>query len=328
MDLIGTEIPRMGLGCWPIGGPFYAGDQALGYSNVDTVESFRVIDAAWDGGIRLFDTANVYGAGHAEYLLGQALEGRADAMISSKIGMSFDERTKQIGDEETDPSGVMPAIENSLRRLRRDRIDVLFLHLNDLPVKAAEPLFEEMDKARAQGKVRSFGWSTDFPKSVDAMAGIDGFSAVQHVMNVFFDAPSMRKAVERNRLVGFVRSPLAMGILTGKYKADFKVPADDIRAMNSTVRDYFQDGRPGAKYLASLAAVHELLTQGGRTLAQGSLCWLMAKSELHIPIPGARTVAQVEDNIGALEHGALPHNVMEEIEALLAREPEGAPRSR
>ncbi|UUX50383.1 aldo/keto reductase [Nisaea acidiphila] len=328
MRFLDTDIPQLGLGTWPLGGPFYAGEQSLGYANADPGEAIKAIDAAWDGGIRLFDTANAYGAGHAEYLLGRALENRPDAIIATKVGMSFDERTKQIGGDVTDPAQIVASIEDCLRRLRRDRIDMLFLHHNDLPVERAEPIFEIFAKARAAGKVRAFGWSTDFPARVEAMAGRDGFAAVQHVMNVFFDAPSMQATLEKNGLVGFIRSPLAMGVLTGKYLADSSVPADDIRSMNSETRDYFRDGKPGAGYLADLDAVRELLTSGGRTLAQGSLCWLMTKSSGNLPIPGGRTAAQVEENIGALDHGRFSQDVMEEIEAVLKREPEGEPRSR
>lgn len=87
--------PRIGMGCWAIGGPFWFGEIAAGYSGADDVESVRAVDAAWDHGIRVFDTSAVYGAGHSERLLGRALAGRDDAVIISKFGHSIDATTRQ-----------------------------------------------------------------------------------------------------------------------------------------------------------------------------------------------------------------------------------------
>lgn len=328
MKLLGSEIAPLGMGCWPIGGPFYAGDQPLGYAEAEDGESLRTIHAALDSGIRLFDTAAVYGAGNAERLLGIALKDRPDAMVISKIGMGFDEQTKQVLGDETEPASVLPAIERCLRRLQRDCIDVMLLHLNELPVAAARPLFEEMAKAREAGKIRAFGWSTDFPESAEAMAGTEGFLGIEHAMNVFIDVPTVQATVERHDLVAFIRSPLAMGVLTGKFGPDSRMADDDIRSTEAVWRDYFAGGRVMPKYLERLEAVRELLTTGGRSLAQGALGWLLAKSPRNVPLPGARTVAQIQDSAGVLAQGPLPGNVMAEIETLLPRDPEGMPRAR
>lgn len=328
MKLFGREIAPLGMGCWPIGGPFYDGKKPLGFANVEDGESIRTIHAALEGGIQLFDTAAVYGAGHAERLLGEALKNRPDALVITKIGIGFDEATKQIIGEEVEPGEVMPAIDRCLRRLRRDHIDILLLHLNELPVPQAEQLFDAMEGARRVGKVRVFGWSTDFPESARAMAGRDGFIGVEHAMNVFIDVPTMQTTVEKNDLVAFIRSPLAMGVLTGKYDDQSIMPKEDIRSTHDSWRDYFHDARVKPGYLARLDAIRETLQTGGRTLAQGALCWLMAKSARNIPLPGARTAAQMEDNAGAVAHGKLPDDVMAEIETLIEREPEGPARAR
>lgn len=328
MNMLGQEIAPLGMGCWPIGGPFYQGEQPLGYANAEDGEALRAIHAALDGGVRLFDTAAVYGAGHAERLLGEALKNRPDALVISKIGIGFDETTRQVTGAETDPAGFMPAIERCLGRLQRDRIDVLLLHLNELPILQAGPVFRAMDDARRAGKIRAFGWSTDFPDSVAAMAGLEGFLAVEHAMNLFVDVPTMQDTVERNDLVAFIRSPLAMGVLTGKYDRRAVLPTDDVRSTNEAWRDYFHDARVKPIYLEKLDAVRDLLRTGGRSLAQGALCWLMAKSARNIPLPGARTAAQMEDNAGAIAHGKLPDDVMADIETLIEREPEGPARAR
>lgn len=113
-----------------------------------------------------------------------------------------------------------------------------------------------------------------------------------------------------------------MGFLTGKYTSGSQLPADDVRAAgHGWVRD-FRDGRPTPEALARLDAVRELLTTGGRTLAQGALGWILARSPQTVPIPGFKTEAQVRDNLGTLEKGALSAALMAEIDGLLrAREP-------
>jgi aryl-alcohol dehydrogenase-like predicted oxidoreductase len=328
MNLLGNDVAPLGMGCWAIGGRFFDGDQPLGFPDADDDVSARTLHAALDAGIRVFDTAAVYGTGHSERLLGTALKGRNDALIISKLGTAFDEQTRQVLADQTDAADVKVAIDGSLRRLQRDHIDVMLLHLNALPVAVATPIFEEMEKARQAGKVRAYGWSTDFPASTAAMAGMQGFIGIEHAMNVFIDVPSIQSTVEQHDLIAFIRSPLAMGLLTGKFDRSSIVPSDDVRSVNSEKRDYFRDGKASPKHLANLQAVRDLLQTGGRTLAQGALGWLMAKSDRNLPLPGARTVEQVTDNAGAIDFGPLPDDVMRQVETIIRREPEGEPRAR
>ncbi len=319
---------RLGMGCWAIGGPFYAGDDPLGYANADDAQSLAAIEASYEAGIRLFDTADVYGAGHSERLLGKALKGRSDALISTKFGLGFDEASKQVTGERTDAIYVRQALDASRKRLDRDLLDLVFLHLNSLPPHQAAPLFDALETARADGIIKAYGWSTDFPDSAGSMADRAGFVAVQHAINVFFDAPSMIAVVDRHDLLSFNRSPLAMGLLTGKFEAGQAMATDDIRQNSYDWMDYFKDGRVAPDFIAMLDAVRELLTVGGRSLAQGALCWLLAKSPRTIPIPGARTAEQATHNAQALTFGPLPASVMDEIEKVLKRPPEGPPRER
>jgi aryl-alcohol dehydrogenase-like predicted oxidoreductase len=327
----GREIPRLGLGCWAIGGPFYAGATPLGYGETNDGEARAAIGRAFDLGIRFFDTADVYGAGHSEELLGQALAGRADAVIATKLGNRFDPATRQLTGSIADGDlsrETRAAVEASRRRLRRDRIDLVQLHLNTLPVERAVEVFDTLDALRAEGRIGAYGWSTDFPERAAAAAGRDGFVAVQHGMNLFFDAPGMLAVAEANDLVSINRSPLAMGLLTGKFAANQALPLDDVRANSFDWMDYFKDGRVVPDFADRLARIRHLLTADGRTPAQGAIGWLLAKSPRTLPIPGFRNVAQVEENVGALGKGPLPADVMDEIERLIDRAPEGRPRER
>ena len=273
MEFLDQKIAPLGMGCWPIGGAMFSGDQSMGYANADDAESIRTIHAALDAGITLFDTAAAYGAGHAERLLASALKDRPDALIVTKIGIGIDEASKQLTFDHPDPKSVFPAIDGCLARLNRDRIDLLLLHQNEMPVQEAEPIFDEMEKARKAGKIRAFGWSTDFSERAASMAKREAFLAVEHAMNVFFDAPRMQNVVRQQALTALIRSPLAMGLLTGKYGAGTTMPADDIRAANEPWMEYFKGGRANPDYLAKLNAVRDLLSTGGRSLTQGAI-WL------------------------------------------------------
>lgn len=328
MELLGQDISPMGMGCWAIGGQFYAGNVPHGFPNVDDAESKRAIRATLDAGLRVFDTAAVYGAGHSERLLGETLKDQPDAIIISKLGTAIDEEERQVLHDETKPEDVIPAIERSLRRLNRDCVDVMLLHLNALPIATARPIFEQMELARQMGKLRAYGWSTDFPESAKAMMDLEGYIGIEHAMNLFVDVSTVQKTVSNGGLIAFLRSPLAMGLLTGKYDGTTVMPETDVRSVNNEKRDYFRDAKPAEAHLRNLAAIRELLQTDGRTLAQGALCWLLAKSPRNVPVPGARTEKQATENAGAVAHGPLPKTVMSEIEALMDRPPEGPPRAR
>ncbi len=328
MDSIFEGAPRIAMGCWAIGGPFWSGDVSVGYAGTNDADSAGAIHAAWDAGVRVFDTSAVYGAGHSETLLGKTLGNRPDAIIVSKFGHAFDAETKQMTGPKFDPAYVRDSIDQSRKRLQRDKIDVMLLHLNGLSVDEATPAFDTLEELVAAGHIGAFGWSTDFPGSVDAMAGRDGFIAVQHAMNLFIDASSMYATARAHEVVQLIRSPLGMGVLTGKYSDGYRVASGDIRANDAQWQGYFTDGTASPDRARQLDAVRDLITVGGRTLAQGALCWLLAKSPRTVPLPGAKNAEQAKENAGAMDHGPLPDAIIDEIEAVLNRPPEGPPKER
>jgi aryl-alcohol dehydrogenase-like predicted oxidoreductase len=138
-------------------------------------------------------------------------------------------------------------------------------------------------------------------------------TAVQNALYVFFKNPDMLALCDEFDLASVNRGPLAMGILTGKFTSDTTFPDDDIRS------DWnFQEGR-AAERLEQLEAVRDVLNSDGRTLAQGALCWVLALSERTIPIPGFKTVEQVEENAKAMEFGPLSAEQMAQIDEILER---------
>ena len=252
MDIFGRDRAPLGLGCWPIGGEMYDGAQSLGYTGANDADAKRTIEAALANGITIFDTAAAYGAGHSERLLGEVLGNRDDTMVVTKIGISLNEDTRQIAFDPFAPDDVMPAIDGCLRRLKRERIDLVLLHLNELPVEEAGPLFDAMENARRAGKIGGYGWSTDISASTAAMANRAGFVAVEHAMNVFFDAPRMQHTAHSQDLLTLIRSPLAMGLLGGKYDRSTTLPEADVRAARADWMEYYRDGRPNEDYLNTL----------------------------------------------------------------------------
>ncbi|PRY25510.1 aryl-alcohol dehydrogenase-like predicted oxidoreductase [Aliiruegeria haliotis] len=328
MTLDLNSNPRLGLGCWAIGGPFWEGETPLGYGEIEDSTSIRAIHAALDAGVRFFDTASVYGAGHSEVVLGEALAGRDHVVISTKIGPLADERSKQVTGAITSRDEALAEIDRCLHRLGRDHVDMVFLHLNEMSPDDALQIFDALESAREVGKIGNFGWSTDFPDSVRAYSDWRGFTAVQHTMNLWVPASQVLDAVEENGLLSVNRMPLAQGVFAGKYTADTTLQPSDIRTNSLDWMEYFKGGKVVPEVLDMLEAVRELLQTDGRTVAQGALGWIWAKSPNTCPIPGFRTVEQAEQNARALEFGPLPDSVMAEIEALVSRPPEGAPRAR
>jgi aryl-alcohol dehydrogenase-like predicted oxidoreductase len=131
----------------------------------------RAIYAALDRGVNFFDTANVYGAGHSERVLGQALAGRrSQAVIATKFNAVFDETTRQVTGADASPEGIRKACEESLRRLNTDYIDLYQFHDNGFPADQALPVREALEGLVKAGEIRAYGWSTDFPDRAEVFA--------------------------------------------------------------------------------------------------------------------------------------------------------------
>ncbi|MFH1524860.1 MAG: aldo/keto reductase [Chloroflexota bacterium] len=317
----GIEVSPMGLGCWAIGGPFWSGETPLGWGEVDDEESIRAIHAGIDLGITLFDTANVYGAGHSERVLARALDGiRSRVIIATKFNGVFDESTRQITGSDTTPAGIRAACEASLHRLNTDYIDLYQFHDNGYPAEKAAPVRETLEELVREGKIRAYGWSTDFPERAEVFAQGPKCAAIQLQLNVLDDNPAVLDLCEKYDLAALNRGPLAMGLLTGKYTAETQPSADDVRGVKSPEwMKYFKDGKPNPEWLSKREAIREILTSQGRSVAQGALAWNWARSPKTLPIPGFRTTAQVKENAAAMKFGPLTPAQMEEINRILER---------
>jgi aryl-alcohol dehydrogenase-like predicted oxidoreductase len=316
---LGPEVSPIGMGCWAIGGPFWFGTQPLGWGEVDDSESIAAIHRAHELGVTFFDTANIYGCGHSERVLGQALKGvREQVVIATKFGNSFDEVTRQKTGQDASPAGIREACDASLRRLGTDYIDLYQFHLSDYDASQAAEVRETLEELVAAGKIRLYAWSTDFVDRAKVFSEGKYNIAVQHELSVFSDAPDMLRFCETYGLASINRSPLAMGLLTGKFTEKSRLGVDDVRGIQPQWLRYFDQGHPKPEWLERVKKIREILTQGGRTLTQGALAWIWARSPLTIPIPGFRTVKQVEENVGALRFGPLSKDTMNEVAQVLA----------
>ncbi|GHJ45818.1 aldo/keto reductase [Catellatospora sp. TT07R-123] len=318
----GIEVSALGLGCWAIGGPLWGEDgQPYGWGEVDDDESVRAVHRALDLGVTFFDTASNYGAGHSERVLGRALGGRRDSVVvASKFGNTFEEQTRLATGADGTPEYMLSCLDGVLDRLGTDYLDLYQLHLGHLPTEQALELVDPLEKLVAQGRIRAYGWSTDDPERAAAFAEAGpNCAAVQYDHSVLNDNAAMVDVLARYELAGINRGPLAMGLLTGKYHgAAGRIGGDDVRGKSPEWLQYFTDGVPTPQWAELVDRVRQALTADGRTLTQGALGWLLARSPWTLPIPGVRTVAQAEENFATLALGPLPEAAFAEVESLLA----------
>ncbi|MBY8878190.1 aldo/keto reductase [Actinacidiphila acidipaludis] len=317
----GIEVSGLGMGCWAIGGPYgNGGTEQFGWGEVDDAESTRALHRAFDLGVTFYDTASSYGAGHSERVLGAAFRDRRDqVVIASKWGVVFDEETRAAGGADGSAAYLRTCLEGSLRRLGTDYVDLYQLHIGDLPLEQALDLVGTLEELVTAGSIRAYGWSTDDASRAEAFAArAPHCTAVQLDLSVLRDAPAMIAVCEAADQAAINRGPLAMGLLSGKYHDRRQVAGNDVRRMDYAWMRYFRDGAGSPEWLAAIDGIREVLTGGGRTLAQGALAWLWARSATTVPIPGFRTVAQVEENAGALAHGPLSAEEFAQVEKLLA----------
>ncbi len=188
----GIQVSALGMGCWAIGGPFWAGETPVGWGKVDDEESIRAVHRALELGVNFFDTADVYGAGHSERVLARALAGRRqEVVIATKFSNQFDETTKQITGSSAAPDYIRQACEASLRRLDTEYIDLYQFHWSDYPAEQAREVADTLETLVAAGKIRAYGWSTDSPERAGVFAERPNCVAIQHQINVLDDNPAL-----------------------------------------------------------------------------------------------------------------------------------------
>ncbi|EES74579.1 oxidoreductase, aldo/keto reductase family protein [Paenibacillus sp. oral taxon 786 str. D14] len=302
----GLQVSEVSFGTWAIGGS---------WGNTNDDEALKGLDKAIGEGVNFFDTADVYGDGHAERLLAKATKGKEDEIyIATKFCRAGD-----IHDLETySEARVRAYCEASLKRLERERIDLYQIHCPPLSVLKDGRVFEVLDKLQAEGKIRHYGVSVETVEEGLFCLGVPGVKALQVILNLFRQKPLaelLPKAQEEG--VGIlVRLPLASGLLTGKFTPDTTFAADDHRNFNANgeqfnVGETFA-GLPFVKGV-ELAAQLRWIAEGRGDMARAAMRWILDQPEVSCVIPGFRNVRQVEDNLGAID---VPSFSKEELERL------------
>jgi aryl-alcohol dehydrogenase-like predicted oxidoreductase len=319
----GLQVSALGMGCWAIGGP-WTWDQPgqapfpVGWGDTDDEESLRALRTALDMGVNFFDTAANYGAGHSEVLLGRAFKGLRDqVVIATKFGHIVHEEKKTVY---SDPGQIIPNVrndvENSLRRLQTDYIDIYQLHEGGYDPDLALELQSVLEELVSGGKIRWYGWSTDRPDSARKFAGAPTSlhcTSIQFRLNAIFDNAPMRQVCADFHLAGINKDPLNKGFLTGKFSPGTTFPENDVRSGTD-----FSDPEI-LKRLQIVDGIRDILTSNGRTMAQGALAYIWALDERMVPIPGFKSVQQVRENAGALEHGPLTAGQVGEIRKIVEK---------
>jgi aryl-alcohol dehydrogenase-like predicted oxidoreductase len=315
----GLEVSALGMGCWAIGGPWdwtQPGQERFpaGWGQIDDEESIRAIHAGLDAGITFFDTAANYGAGHSEVVLGRALKGRRNkVVIATKFGHIVIEAEKTVyGDPDQILGNVRKDVENSLQRLQTDYIDIYQLHEGGYAAQQAPALRAVLEELVDEGKIRWYGWSTDLVDRAETFADGAHCTSIQFRLNAIYDHKEMRQLCAGHDLAGINKDPLNKGILTGKFTTKSTFPADDIRSG----ADFADEAI--ARRLELVEALRPVLTSGGRSMAQGAIAYIWGLDERMVPIPGFKTVKQVEDNAGALAYGPLTEDEVRDVQGIVA----------
>jgi aryl-alcohol dehydrogenase-like predicted oxidoreductase len=264
------------------------------YGPADDAESVKTLRRALDLGVTLLDTADIYGDGRSERLVGEAIQGRrSDVVVATKFGGGFnpDGTAGGLGR----PEKVRPALEASLRRLGTDHVDLYYLHRVD-PTTPIEETVGAMAELVDQGLIRQIGLSEASPATIRRAHAVFPLAALQTEYSLFTREPEAELLPLTAKLgIGFVAySPLGRGVLASRIHSEADLPPDDWRA--SVPRFQGQ----GLRRMIALAREQDKLARElGVSSAQLALAWLLAQASHIVPIPGTRSIANLEDNVAA-----------------------------
>ncbi len=291
-DLIISEI---GFGAWGIGGPSMAGNIPIGWGNVNDAESFKALKAAYNLGVNFYDTADFYGLGHSESLIGETFYKNNNVIIATKVG-------HKIADDQSihldySKQHIINACEQSLLRLKRTHIDLYQLHSAKLEHLRQGECIEAMETLTKEGKVRYWGISLNtfdpFPEA-DYFINNNIGSSFQIVYNVINQ--KAKDLIETSSKLGYgiiARMPLQFGILTGKFDKNAVFEKNDHRAFRLTPEIL-------TMALDDTENVWKLLKKYNTTKTGLSISFVLCSNGVSTVIPGIKTEFQAKDNISGI----------------------------
>jgi len=289
----GMRVSEISLGTWALGGE---------WGTVGEEDAYAALNRAVDLGVNFLDTADVYGDGRSERLIGRLLEGRPDdeIFVATKAGRRLDPHTAEGYNHEN----LSAFVERSLKNLGVEALDLLQLHCPPTEAYSQDSTFEALDRLQEAGKIRNYGVSVEKVEEARMALSYPNVRTVQIIFNIFRQRPSedfFPLAEERN--IGILaRVPLASGLLSGKMSSDRAFAEDDHRNFNRE-GEAFDRGETfsGVDFETGLGAAEELkeLVPDGHTLAQFALRWILMHPAVSCAIPGGKNPSQVEDNVAA-----------------------------
>jgi len=305
----GWNVSDISFGAWAIGGS---------WGSVDDKESLAALHRAIDLGVNFIDTADVYGDGRSERLIGQVRKERSETIyVATKAGRRLDPHTAAGYNREN----LTAFVERSLKNLDSEALDLLQLHCPPTEVFYMPETFGVLDDLVKAGKLRHYGVSVE--KVEEALKAIEypNVKSVQIIFNIFRQRPAdlfFERAWQRKVAI-LARVPLASGMLTGKLTANTVFEDDDHRKFNRHGEDFDRgETFSGVDYETGLQAVEELrkLVPEGWTMAQFALRWITMFKAVSCAIPGAKTPKQAEDNARASDLPAISPETMSTVRAL------------
>ena len=306
-----VHVAEVGFGAWAIGG----NDHGNSYGPTDDATSRLAVERAVDRGCTFFDTADVYGWGHSEEVLGDALaDRRDDVQIATKVGGDFYHGGVRMN---FSPGYLAFALDRTLARLQTDHVDLYQLHNPPLSLMGNPETYEALDRLQAENKVRHYGVSVHEPLEAVLAIQTGKPSVLQLPFSIFRQEwiDEVFPMAERYKVGIIAREPLANGFLTGKYDEDATFAHGDIRHHwpREMVRGQVRAAR----------ALKALLARPDRTLAQAALKFVLAFPEVSVAIPGAKTPEQVEENLAASDAADLTQKEIAAVRELHANDFQG-----
>jgi aryl-alcohol dehydrogenase-like predicted oxidoreductase len=306
----GLTVSALGLGCMGL---------SFGYGPAtDTAEGIKLIRAAHDLGITFFDTAEAYGPGTNEEMVGEALAPIRDkVVIATKFG--FKDGKPSVG-LDSRPENIRQVAEQSLKRLKTDRIDLFYQHRVD-PTVPIEDVAGTVKDLIAEGKVKHFGMSEAGAEMIRRAHAVQPLAALQSEYSMFTrDVESEILPLLEKLGIGFVPfSPLGKGFLTGKIDAGTTFKEGDIR---NTLPRFQNEALDANAKLVGL--IGEIATRKNATPAQVALAWLLVQKPWIVPIPGTTKMHRLEENVGGADVELTPDDLRELGDVLAAQPVQGA----